>query len=413
MRTKLARFVLHAVFGIGLCATTAMAADYQFAPPVTGYGRPTNPYPTVPGTFVSSGAITAAPQVPPADLPRDGKATQPGGQAPGPQAPTPAPAPENIPAPAPEMANAPAAPTGAEAAPAAAAGPAEAGGPGMLGRADENNRFNLFDNNSAFPQNRIFFNYQLVQDFNPGIRLLGGSQEQTLILESQRRTENLYRVGGEIKLGQRFSISFEDQYIASESVGPGSQNADAWGDPEIMLKWALVLEEHRALSATFGVQPQVSTGLFELHEKDTRFLPGMLLYQDVNDRLFVQGGFQFGFSSANVETTFDWAVSAGYWLYHADPGCKSLLTGIAPQLEVYGQHVLVGSQNNPYDIPSSVSTVGVTPAAFRDYRNVVDATAGGRIVLWDRVNIGTGVSFPLTGGFARRTEFLAGVNFLF
>jgi hypothetical protein len=365
-----------------------------------------------------SGTMAAAAQpVPPADLPKDGKAGQPGGQAPGPQAPTPAP--ENLPAPSPETANAPTAPTGADTGAAAAAGPSEAGGASMLGRADNNNRFNLFDNNSAFPQNRVFFAYQLVQGFDPGVRIFVPSSLESADVQrqfGQRRTENLYRAGGEIKLGERFSISFEDQYIASESVGPDSNNADAWGDPEIMVKWALVLEQHRALSATFGLQPQVSTSLFELHEKDTRFLPGMLYYQDLSDELFVQSGIQLGFSSANVETTVDWALSVGYWIYRADctDGHTPCLSGIAPQLEIFGKHTLVGSQNEPYNIPANeTSAVGVTPAPFRDYRNVIDVTGGARILLWDRVSINTGVSFPVSGGFARRTEYLAGVNFLF
>src|SRR5262249_35543328 len=138
---------------------------------------------------------------------------------------------------------------------------------GMLGRGDAVNRFNLFDNNSAIPTNRVWFTYELMQRFNTGLTTTppGGTTFATV------RDVNLYRLGAEIKLCNQFSIAFQDQYVASEGT---DLNADAWANPEIMAKWAFFLSNTHVLAATLGIQPQVSTSPFELHEKDTRFLPG-------------------------------------------------------------------------------------------------------------------------------------------
>jgi hypothetical protein len=395
MRTKLARFVLHTAFGVGLCATTAAlghAQDYHYIPQGPTYVKPSCPYPTVPTPGMPSATV---PAMPGATTP---STTTPGATTPSATTPsTTTPEAQNA---ANETANA--APSEAGAAESAFGGTGAGGGGGMLGRGDADNRFNLFDNNSAFPTNRVWFNFQYMQNFNTGLAQPSGTGFAT------KRTLDLYRVGGEVKLGSQFSISFQDQYIASEGT---AENADAWGDPEIMLKWAMINEDCRAVAATLGIQPQVSSSPFELHEKDTRFLPGLLVYQSMDD-LFVQGGFQLGFDSRNAATTFDWAVSAGYWVYrcNSSDGNSRLLSGVAPQIEVYGAHTLVGAANVPYDLPTGLNDTNVH---FQEPRNVIDVTAGGRVLLMDRVNLSAGVSFPITGPDVRRTEFLTGVNVIF
>jgi hypothetical protein len=396
MRTKLARFVLHVAFGVGLCAATAtlaQAQDYHYVPQGPVYVKPSCPYPGVPAP-----AIPGTPSVPgttaPGTTPPAAGTTTPGTTAPGtttPSATTPQ-------APTTDMtANAPTADTGAGAE-AGLGGAAGAGSSAMLGRGDANNRFNLFDNNSAYPLNRVWFDYQMMQRFNTGLAL-SGSNFATI------RDVNLYRVGGELACGS-FSISFQDQYIASEDT---PDNANAWGNPEVMFKWAFVKDECRAVAATFGIQPQVSSSPFELHENDTRFVPGLLFYQGM-DKLFVQGGMQFNLSSRDAQTTFDWALSAGYWVCKGEG--HSWLSGLAPQIEVYGQHTLVGSQNVPFDLPSGF-TEGTSSVHFQDPRNVIDITAGGRLLLMDKINLSAGVSFPITGADVRRTEFLTGINVVF
>ena len=412
MRTKLARFVLHAAFGIGVCAATATVGHAQYgsyAPP-SGYGPPgsASPYPVV--------QAQGAPGVP--SMPRIG------GQQPStpqtPQAPE-QPQAGQQPQAAPESAAAaPSAETGATGAEAAAAGVGAESSGGFLGRADADNRFNLFDNNSAFPLNRVWFTYETTQNFASGIISSPqfASKGFTSVLQGigQAREENLYRFGGELKLSDHCSISFQDQYIAS----PGTQNVpDAWGDPEFMLKWAFILEQNNAMALTLGCQPQVASHNGEVHEKDTRFFPGILAYQGSEGGFFMQEGAQFGISSKDLSDTFDWALDLGYWIYRAptSEGNHPCLTGIAPQVEVFGKHVMLGSQSNPYENPdqgvsSSVSSIG-GGLPFREPRNVIDVTAGGRVLIKDAISISAGYSFPVTGADVRRNEFLANITFLF
>jgi hypothetical protein len=340
--------------------------------------------------------------------------TAPGTTAPGTTAPgtTPGTTPgtEAAAPPSADTGTAPTGDTGAGAGEGAFGGAGTASSTGMLGRGDANNRFNLFDNMSAIPQTRVWFLYQNMQNFGTGFTFAPSN----VATFSPTRTVDLYRVGAEIALGHQFSIAFQDQYIAS----PGANDSgDSWGDPEILFKWAFLLDEHRAVAATFGLQPQVSTSTGELHEEDTRFLPGMLAYQEL-DNLFLQAGMQFGFSSRNIATTFDWALSAGYWVYRADcsDGNHRFLTGIAPQLEIYGKHVMVGSQNVPFNTAgqgSLASLLSASTTTFREDRNVIDVTVGGRVQLLDHVVIPVGYSFPITGGDVRRSEFLTGLNFVF
>jgi hypothetical protein len=421
-----------------MCAATATLGQAQNGhyAPVPAYGPSgysSCPYPQVPSAGAPGIPLAPSmtPGLPPSMPPAGGQpSSQPstGQQPQQPQQPqAQQPGAEQQPQNAPETtANAPtAADTGAGAEAGVGAGAAESSG-GFLGRGDANNRFNLFDNNSAFPTNRVWFSYEQMQNFTTGVRigfsphLVSPTVQQDFGLG---REVNLYRLGGELKLSDHCSIAFQDQYVAS----PGAADAaDAWANPEFMLKWAFVLEQNNAVAATLGVQPQVASNNGELHEKDTRYLPGILAYQGSSDSgCFFQEGAQFGISDRNISDTFDWALMVGYWLYHAETseGNHPWLSGIAPQLEVFGKHVMVGSQNQPFDIPiggfSSSSSSSVTPsslgvgAPFREPRNVIDVTAGGRILIKDSISISSGFSFPVTGGDVRRSEFLANVTFLF
>jgi hypothetical protein len=388
---------MEAAFGVGLCATTAALApaqDYHYIPQGPVYVKPNCAPPGVPLAQ------------PPLMQPVPGTTTAPPATAT-------APAPQGQ-APGAEQAPAPAGAGAAEAA-AAEAGAAEAGAgaeatassAGMLGRGDANNRFNLFDNTSAIPTNRVWFTYENMQNFSTGFTI----SQHSAVGFTPTRTVNLYRVGAELVLAKPFSIAFEDQYIAS----PGADNAaDAWGNPQIMLKWAFLLQDHQALAATLGIQPQVSSSAFELHETDTRFLPGLLYYGET-ENFYTLDGIQFGLSSSDLATTFDWAVGVGYWLYRAGctEGNRPLLSGIALQAEVFGKHVMVGSTHNPFDTPTPSGVTNDFNTGFREGRNVIDVTVGGRVLLLDRISLNNGFSFPVTGADVRRTEYIANVTFLF
>src|SRR5262249_34000701 len=156
--------------------------------------------------------------------------------------------------------------------------------------------------------------------------------------------------------------------------------SDAWSAPQFLLKYAFIYDCNRVVSAILGFQPQISNSPGELKEETTRFYPGVLFYQNLNDNLFVQGGFQFGLSTSNLAQTFDYASGAGYWRYREQKnGCCECgggrgrcVTGIVPQVEFYGKNVMVGSQNLAFDL-------GTNNLGFREGRNVYDVTLGARI----------------------------------
>jgi hypothetical protein len=171
----------------------------------------------------------------------------------------------------------------------------------MEGRGDASNRFNLFDNMAALPQNRVWFGYQYEDGFRTGV-VAGDFALQ------QRRIESLYRVGVEVALGCNFSIAAQTQYI---STAGSVDNADAWGNPQFMAKYAVINNECTVVSATLGFQPQVSTSAGEVHEVTTRFYPGFLFFRGVGDNLFLQGGAQLGFSTSNLTNTVEYAQTVG------------------------------------------------------------------------------------------------------
>jgi hypothetical protein len=287
-----------------------------------------------------------------------------------------------------------------------------------MGRGDANNRFNIFDNMSAIPANRIWFAYQLQNGFNPGVLPVAGNSAINSAFAT-RRNESLYRMGAELmpvntgEFASHFSISFQTQYIASTDT---TNAADAWGNPQFLLKVPVIWHQGQVVSATFGFQPQFSTSEFELHEKTTRFYPGFLVYQGLGSDWFLQGGMQASISDRNAPNTLDYSISLGWWYYRFDPcACpwyKPCVTGIIPQIEVFGKDVIANGSNNPFDIPADPLVAG-SQAPFREARHVYDLTSGIRILLYDNISWGTAFSFPLTGGNVRRTEVFSSLSINF
>jgi hypothetical protein len=298
-----------------------------------------------------------------------------------------------------------------------------AGDTSMLGRGDSANRFNLFDNNSAFTRNRVWAGYQHLDSFQTGIGIDPSSQAITNSF-ARRRDENLYRVGAEVvpfasnAYESRLSLSFQTQYIASTDT---DNSADAWGTPEIIIKYALLQGPCCVLSALVGIEPQVSTNLYELHEKTTRVLPGLLFYDALTCRLFLQGGLQFNIAERDAPSTFDWGLSAGYWLYADESlfnSCpatcsRPTILGIIPQVELYGKDVMSHDTSNPYDIPADPTVLGGPLAPYQEPRNVIDFTGGLRVLFGCGLTLSAGGSVPLTGGQARRAEFLTYLSYCF
>jgi hypothetical protein len=429
MRKRFARYFVSAAFGLGLCsgmALTAQAQDYHYVPQAPIYIKPNCPTPgpiytpgpgpiitpiPAPGTVVPTRPTTpAAPGTTPA-----APGTTPAAPGTTPAAPGTTPMPSStVPGANDAAASAAAAPetpsTGETAQSSAQASEAP-----IMGRGDASNRFNIFDTMSAIPANRVWFNWQYQEGFQTGVQQSSISPSSSFPGDinsafANRRNEYLYRAGAELAFGKRVSLSMQDQYIASTDT---TNAADAWGNPEFLLKFAAVYTEATVISATLGLQPQTASHQGELHEKTTMIYPGVLIYQTLGNKAFIQSGMQFGFSDRSSTNTFDYAISAGYWLYRADcsDGNSRFLTGIIPQVEFFGKHVIANSHRNPFDF-SDVPGAGSTVPFFEE-RNVFDVTAGGRFLFGKGVSFGAGVSFPISGPDVRRTELITSLNITF
>jgi hypothetical protein len=277
---------------------------------------------------------------------------------------------------------------------------------GMQGRADAGNRFNIFDNMAALPTNRIWYAYQYMDHFNPGV----SSGDSALLTQ---RNVNLYRFGTEICLNSSLSISIQDQYI--DSAG----SPDSWGNLQVLFKYAFINEDRRVWSAVIGVSPQSGDSPDELHERTTRFYGGFLFFRAITCDFFVQGGGQVDIATNDLPQTLDYALSFGYWLYrnpHLDTAgrpidemapqfyscCHHWIWGVIPQVELLGKYVMANRTGAVFDT--------FTPSSFSEGKDVIDLTLGGRILFTPHISLGSAFSLPLTGPFVRKGELTTSLN---
>jgi hypothetical protein len=309
---------------------------------------------------------------------------------------------------------------------ASAMGPVGGGesmGVPMAGRGDFANRFNLFDNMAAIPQNRIWFGYQILDGFNTGAQASGPSSPDYNSFYTPRRQENLYRVGFEYMLNPNLSFVAQTQYI--DAAGITEQN-DCWSNPQFAIKYVLARSCDCVMSAFLGVQPADGNDNHEIKDIHTRVYPGLLFYRSYGPRTFVQGGTQFGISTNDSANTWDFAVSVGYWLYKdcshfANYGCNgcrgcggcygggcggSCIVGIIPQIELFGKEVINNADNIPYaDVDHTTS--------FHEPEHTYDVTFSVRVLMRQGLGLAVGASLPLTGGNVRDAEFLSSINYSF
>jgi hypothetical protein len=314
----------------------------------------------------------------------------------------------------------------------------------MLGRGDQNNRFNLFDTQAALPQNRVWFGFQQLRDYNTGVQFtpealsyFGStfhnsptSIRQFLLSTegvtgdiTERTDQVLYRLGFEFALDESTSISFQTQYFGSYDT---EDPVDAWSHPQIMVKRVIFCENDTVISAILGLEPQTNTKRAELSDDTTRIYPGALFLHNYSESLFVQGGFQFSIpTESNQVTTFDYALSLGYWLYrnpsleggcHQQCGCgdSSFVLGIVPQIEILGKHVVGDATvTDPFGLGAGYDLNGDSISddifVYEEPRTVLDVTVGAQILLQSGLQVGAGFSFPITDDEVRESEFL--VNF--
>lgn len=392
MRTQLGRYLLLATAGLGLASVTALNAPA--AEPV----QPNCPYPILPAPGSPLTTIPTPPTTPPPDPSAATTPTDPGAIT----------ADQNL-ADTGVGASLPADAGATTTATDGDAGPTSGTTSTILGRSDFFNRFNLFDTQAAIPMTRAWFSFQRNQGFNPGLipNTALTLTPATTAAVSDRPTQYLYRGGFEVALSPCLSFSAQHQYIAMTDT---TAFDPSWGDPQFMVKYALSLQHDRAVSATLGFSPHFSQSGEEIRSPRARLYPGLLYYRNLNERLFTQGGAQFGLPMATRGdvVTFDYAVSTGFWIYKACEieSCRGRwLTGIAPQVEFFGQHAFWDSHVNNSPITGDTTIL-------QQGRHVVDVTLGTSIFI-RHVLVGAGYSFPITGAEARRGEIIATLQYRF
>jgi hypothetical protein len=347
--------------------------------------------------------------------------------------------------------------------------------PGMntpqLGRNDQSNRLNLFDNMAAAPQTRAWFGFQFAQTFDTALAGTTAFQSyiftQNLMLASFGSAtlhpdtvlalnengvtselfitdQSIYRVGAEWAPCSYFSVAVQGQYYVTSGA---NDPPDDWSNPQILLKTVLSQDFDSLLTATLGVTPEISTDFTDINERVTKIYPGMLFYEGLTPNWFSQGGFQFGVpvDGSNEVYSFDWSIALGWWAYR-DPcaGRRSRcyrhplrqlfdVTGIIPQVNVLGKHTvgdnrIIGpfgfkSFANSIIVPDGMggttvdmSSAAMLPEGFVGYfepRSVVDVTFGGQVLLGDHIQVGLGYSIPVTSGSVRDDEFISTLTYLF
>jgi hypothetical protein len=299
----------------------------------------------------------------------------------------------------------------------------------QLGRLDQANRLNLFDNMSAMPNNKVWFGLQYTSGINtgigPGEDAGPGFGAAFPGLVAQQKQLN-YRIGAEVLVTCETSIAFQGQYFQNLTDDVGGEGfGDDWSNPQCMLKQVIARDCDTVLSATLGLTTQTAIERGDFDENTTKFYPGMLYYETLSPQLFTQGGFQFGIPVRDDQiTTFDWSLSLGYWLYQdcslVRGHCccnRGQITGIIPQVNLLGKHT-VGDDTraNAFGIPTFVPAGGGgfdEIFLYTEPQHVLDLSVGTLIIIGCDVQVGLGYSFPITSEDTRDNEFLSYVNYLF
>jgi len=334
------------------------------------------------------------------------------------------------------------------------------GGVGMLGRGDQNQRFNLFDHMAAIPQTRAWFGFQYMKSYTTGVFptqdflsfysisdfsdladvLSDGGLSIDIITD---RKIFLYRAGAEVALSSTCSIAVQWEYFTVN----GEVVEDGFSNPQVLGKYLLYQGETCAVSATLGFLPETSIDAFEFKENHSRIYPGALFLSNCGD-FILQGGIQFGIPLKDDQLkTFDWAISLGYWLYRNPSYCDQPygcgqygygyghgcgmgcghgcglgggIMGIIPQIELLGKHVLGDATTfSAFDFPTTFDPTPGSPGDeftdpflfFEEPRNVIDLTVGATVLINQNLSVASGVSFPLTNNDTRGFEFLFYVSY--
>lgn len=250
---------------------------------------------------------------------------------------------------------------------------------------------------------------------------------------------NLYRFGFEYALTADFSFGMQGQYV--QPLDDVEQPSD-FSNPYIQLKHVWYRDDVTVVSGVFGISPQIPHRQAAIQENTSRLNPGILFQRVLDDdRWILQGGTGFSLpTKVDQVYTWDYGLSIGRYLYRheslltGEPSEKFLL-GIVPMFEVLGKEIIgrndvrgaFGLNNSaPLTSPGTFSPVDGSTTVYlpqdpsrsfdsavflyNEPRHVVDLTVGTTFIFRNRTTLGTGLSFPVTGGNARSLEFLTSLN---
>ncbi|MGE0606576.1 MAG: hypothetical protein AB7O62_05555, partial [Pirellulales bacterium] len=139
---------------------------------------------------------------------------------------------------------------------------------GHIGRADGFNRLNIFDSQSAIPTNRVYVGMQYLDRFHVSNDPLDTDRTASQVA---------YRVGGEVKVTDSSSITFQSQYtdVRGTSNIQGSTLRDSWANPQVMAKQVVYEDTDLVVSGTFGALIPIGGVVDgEFRETTTRIAPG-------------------------------------------------------------------------------------------------------------------------------------------
>lgn len=263
--------------------------------------------------------------------------------------------------------------------------------------------FKWSDNNSAFPQDRIFFNYHYFKN-------------AVVDVDGNSRSVNRFTFGVEKTfLNDIWSVEFRAPFALglAGTQRSGADTTDAqFGNMALALKRLVYQNSCTAIAVGCGFSfptaqdvTQVANGAtLEINNESVHVLPFMGIYYAPYERIFTQffaqldfdtvgssyfasGGFlntggESGVIQDATQLSLDWSI--GYWLYRHD--CSRWITGMAPMFEVHYATTIT-------DIDSDAS--GQIFVADNDRTDTLHLTAGVFLELGDLHALQIGAVSPV------------------
>ncbi len=248
------------------------------------------------------------------------------------------------------------------------------------------NALKITENESARPQDRVYFNYNYFNNVGSGFP--GGST-----FDVHRETFGFERtmMDGSASIGARLPILIQD--------GGGSGGSiDGFGDLSVVFKWAPYLDNTTGNVLSTGMVITAPTG------RDITLLDGTnrnpWFFQPYVGGIWNADSFYVtGFtaviipSEAQLPTFFTNDIGIGYRLYQSNEGA---LTSVIPTIEGH------------LTAPLNHSGIMSGPTGFPD---VYDLTAGFHFGLYNRAYLTLAAAAPLTGPRPYDYELIAQINF--